>query len=220
MLILQNTVEYENTEILHANEKENEHIKDLESTNSSLWQENLKLINQLHEKEKQFVELKQASEMLSQNIREEGQKTIEELEKQNQKLTYECEHLKGRLAGTNITQQCLREHAASIENSLSQKEAQLHQLALETSSMLFEKDQLISELNASISILKDSESYLKSELEQALTESLMEKQRADDTQRELAYNKEELPSNSKQFVEEVNYLEQENNDLKVNCSSE
>ena len=118
----------------------------------------------------------------------------------------------------------MREHATSLENSLAQKESQLTKLASETSSILGDKDREISELNSTITTLQDNDSYLKSELEQALNDALLEKQRADDTQRQLTMKEEELahlkflPSNERELQslkEQVSMLEQVKNDLQV-----
>lgn len=118
----------------------------------------------------------------------------------------------------------MREHASSLENSLAQKESQLTQLTSETSTLLRDKDREISELNSTIATLQDNDSYLKSELEQALNDALFEKQRANDTQRQLAMKEEELvhlkplPSNERELQslkEQVSMLEQVKNDLQV-----
>ena len=118
----------------------------------------------------------------------------------------------------------MREHASSLENSLAQKESQLTQLTSETSSLLRDKDRKISELNSTIATLQDNDSHLKSELEQALNNALLEKQRANDTQRQLAMKEEELvhlkslPSNERELQllkEQVSMLEQVKNDLQV-----
>ena len=118
----------------------------------------------------------------------------------------------------------MREHASSLENSLAQKESQLTQLTSETSSLLRDKDREISELNSTIATLQDNDSHLKSELEQALNDALLEKQRANDTQRQLAMKEEELvhlkslPSNERDLQslkEQVSLLEQVKNDLQV-----
>ena len=210
-------------ELQQTLKEKDETFKDLENSKLVLQEEIVKLKEEINEEKQHLTEVERASTLVTQKLKEDARRSMEQLEEQKNNLIIESERLKGRLAGINTAQQCMREHTASLEKSLAQKESQLHQHALETDSMLAEKDQTISELNSSIINLKDSESFLKSELEQALNELLLERQRANDTQRQLTFKEDELQqlsvtSNNDEcssLKEQISLLEQKNHDLEV-----
>lgn len=189
--------------------------------------ENTQLKEQLREEREHT---KQVEEKLKENIRKSQEDSAldkERHESEKHQLSVELQHLKGRLAGINRSQQCTREHANSLEKTLAQKETQLQQLSTENDRILAQKEDHISELQCALNELRDGEANLKSELEKALNDGLLNKQRGDEMERqveEVRVELNELKRNTltgnsvKELEEQIDMLEQVKTDLQVTSS--
>ena len=188
-----------------------------------LEEENLNLKEQLEEELARSAEVKRASDVLALQVKQSALEKERELKEERQALFVENERLKGRLAGTHTAQMCLREHANALENSLAQKEAQITQLSSKNASLLSEKEMEIEELKCRTENLQDCVANLKAELEKVLTDSLLEKQKADDLERNLREKEAELSSTQaahigkerRDLMEQLEELEEQNKDLQV-----
>ena len=173
-------------------ESDSETIQSLEDYQRKLCAENIELQNRLDEEEKRVTEIERASSLVAQELKRNADIAEQKLKEQVHEVTMEMEKLKGRLAGINTTQMCMREHASSLETALAQKESQLSSMASESNALVAEKEHEISELKQHISNLQDNASYLKAELEKALTDALLEKQRAEDNERKATQQNSKL----------------------------
>ncbi|XP_041379757.1 golgin subfamily A member 3-like [Gigantopelta aegis] len=130
-----------NTEALqYALQEKDQEIQYLQEAKITLEEENSELRERLKEETDHVAEIERASCLVAQQLKENALEIEDRLKREKSELAVEIEHLKGRLAGINTAQQCMREHATSLENSLAQKESQLTKLASETSSLLGDKD--------------------------------------------------------------------------------
>lgn len=164
-------------------ESDGETIQSLEDNQRKLCTENIELKDKLDEEEKRVAEIERASSLVAQELKRNANMAEQRLKEQLHDVTMETEKLKGRLAGINTTQMCMREHASSLETALAQKESQIAHMVSESNALVAEKEYEISQHKENMSNLQDNVSYLKAELEKALTDALLEKQRAEDNER-------------------------------------
>ena len=177
---LQSQLEDKERELVSFKEKQ----KELEEENDALRE----VVN---EESNRIFEVERASSLVAQQLKENALIAEERLKDEVQELVIETERLKGHLTGINRAQMCLREHATALESDIAQKEVQLSQLTSETTSLLAEKEREIDELKT---CAENKLGSLKTELEKALIDVLLEKQRADDLRRQLLDSEDHLKS--------------------------
>ena len=200
-----------------------EQLHHLEEKAAELEEENEGLKEQLEENMHQLADMKQTSYLEAQQLKHSAAQTERKLKDQIQELMLEKERYKGRLAGVGTTQTCMREHAEALETTLVQKDSALTQLSNETGTLLREKDKEIEELTEDVANLRDQVSSVKTELERALTDALLEKQRADDLNSQLVEKEEVLSerastSSERELIaarDQVSKLEATHEDLQV-----
>ena len=154
--------------------------------------ENAGLQKELEEELERVDELERASSVVASQLKQHALEKERKLNEEKQGLIIDNERLKGRLAGTETAQNCLREHVDALENSVAQKESQLSQLLADNAALVSEKEQEIEDLNCKYESLQDSMGDLKAELEKTLTEALFNKQKVDELERVLVGKEAEL----------------------------
>ena len=163
-----------------------EQLHHLSERVEELENENRDLRDQLEETMNHLMEVEQACSVESEQVSQAAVLAERELKEEIQKISQEKERYKGQLEGVSTIQNCMREHVEALESSLAQKDSALTQLSLETNSLLQEKDEEIEDLREGINNTQEELLSVKGELERALANALLEKQRADELDCRLA----------------------------------
>ena len=114
------------------------------------------------------------------------------LEAQVKELMLELERHRGKLAGINTTQLCIRNHAGVLEAALAQRESSLVKLSAQTKMVLAEKEAEDQAFTNRISSLEHQLDSLKAELQSSRQQSLVEKKRTELLKNELQQKEMEL----------------------------
>ena len=161
-------------------------VDSLGDRNDLLTKKNQELQNQLQHELAHKSEVERASGMVAMKLKENAEEKERELQEQVQSLSLEVERLRGRLAGINTAQSCVRDHAGALELALANKESSLVKVSAQAQKILQEKDQedlthqwLVSELRGKVEALEKV-------LEDARNETTEEKARAENLHEELS----------------------------------
>jgi len=114
------------------------------------------------------------------------------LETQVKELMLELERYRGKLAGINTTQVCIRNHAGVLEAALAQRESTLVKLSAQTKMVLAEKEAEDQAFTNRISSLEHQLDSLKTELQSSQQQRSVEKKRGELLKRELQQKEAEL----------------------------
>ena len=114
------------------------------------------------------------------------------LETQVKELMLELERYRGKLAGINTTQLCIRNHAGVLEAALAQRESSLVKLSAQTKMVLAEKEAEDQAFTNRITSLEHQLDSLKAELQSSRQQSLVEKKRRELLKNELQQKEVEL----------------------------
>ena len=114
------------------------------------------------------------------------------LEAQVKELMLELERYRGKLAGINTTQLCIRNHAGVLEAALAQRESSLVKLSAQTKMVLAEKEAEDQAFTNRISSLEHQLDSLKAELHSSQQQRSTEKKRAELLKKNLQQKEAEL----------------------------
>lgn len=114
------------------------------------------------------------------------------LETQVKELMLELERYRGKLAGINTTQLCIRNHAGVLEAALAQRESSLVKLSAQTKMVLAEKEAEDQAFTNRITSLEHQLDSLKTELQSSRQQSLVDKKRGGLLKNELQQKEVEL----------------------------
>ena len=114
------------------------------------------------------------------------------LETQVKELMLELERYRGKLAGINTTQSCIRNHAGVLEAALAQRESSLVKLSAQTKMVLAEKEAEDQAFTNRISSLEHQLDSLKAELQSSRQQNSVEKKRGEHVKKELQQKEIEL----------------------------
>ena len=114
------------------------------------------------------------------------------LETQVKELMLELERYRGKLAGVNTTQLCIRNHAGVLEAALAQRESSLVKLSAQTKMVLAEKEAEDQAFTNRISSLEHQLESLKGELQSSRQQRSVEKKRGELLKKELQQKEVEL----------------------------
>ena len=114
------------------------------------------------------------------------------LEAQVKELMLELERYRGKLAGVNTTQLCIRNHAGVLEAALAQRESSLVKLSAQTKMVLAEKEAEDQAFTNRISSLEHQLESLKAELQSSRQQRSVEKKRGEFLKKELQQKEVEL----------------------------
>ena len=114
------------------------------------------------------------------------------LEMQVKELMLELERYRGKLAGINTTQLCIRNHAGVLEAALAQRESSLVKLSAQTKMVLAEKEAEDQAFTNRITSLEHQLDSLKTELQSSRQQSLVDKKRGELLKNELRQKEVEL----------------------------
>ena len=125
-------------------------------------------------------------------IRRACEEKERKLEAQVKELMLELERYRGKLAGVNTTQLCMRNHAGVLEAALAQRESSLVKLSAQTKMVLAEKEAEDQAFTNRISSLEHQLGSLKAELQSSRQQRSAEKKRGELLKKELQQKEVEL----------------------------
>lgn len=174
-----------------------------------------------------MVEVERASSLVAQQLKQNAAKVEQQLQDQIHAQVLEGERLKGRLTGITTAQKCTRQHASALEMALAQKEIQATELETKMNSIAQDKEAEVLKYQEQVSNLQDKVCTLKTELEQLMTDRLLEKQELEELEQRLAEKNEELShltvtgatGEVAELKRKAEELQQLNNDLQVSGMS-
>ena len=125
-------------------------------------------------------------------IRRACEEKERKLEAQVKELMLELERYRGKLAGINTTQVCIRNHTGVLEAALAQRESSLVKLSAQTKMVLAEKEAEDQAFTNRISSLEHQLDSLKAELQSSRQQRSAEKKRGELMKKELQQKEVEL----------------------------
>ena len=125
-------------------------------------------------------------------IRRGYEEKEKKLEAQVKELMLELERHRGKLAGINTTQACIRNHAGVLEAALAQRESSLVKLSAQTKMVLAEKEAEDQAFTNRISSLEKQLGSLKVELQSSQQRHMVEKKRGHLLQKDAQRKESEL----------------------------
>ena len=125
-------------------------------------------------------------------IRRACEEKERKLEAQVKELMLELERYRGKLAGVNTTQLCMRNHTGVLEAALAQRESSLVKLSAQTKMVLAEKEAEDQAFTNRISSLEHQLESLKAELQSSRQQRSVEKKRGELLKKELQQKEVEL----------------------------
>ena len=147
-------------------------------------------------------------------IRRACEEKERKLEVQVKELILELERHRGKLAGINTTQTCIRNHAGVLEATLAERESSLVKLSAQTKIVLAEKEAEDQAFTNRISSLEKQLGSLKVELQSSQQRHLVEKKRGQLLQKDVQRKESELNTVRTQLDESNSKLKE----LKKRCT--
>ena len=177
----------------HASLKQVEGERDrLRAKVDQLSTDNRELNVQLEHEISQKAEIERAGSVVAKNLKQIAKESEKKLQEQIQDMSLQLEKLRGQLAGIEITQSAMREHACGLETALAKREAALVRLSAQAQKVLEEKELEDRDCSNQIESLENQLEDSKKQSKALKEKASEERKRVVELNRELSNRDREL----------------------------
>jgi len=193
---------------------QNEMVRTLVSQRDALQREKQMLAAHLQQEAAKAEKAEATLKVEVSTIRRTCEEKERKLEVQVKELMLELERHRGKLAGINTTQACIRNHAGVLEAALAERESSLVKISAQTKIVLAEKEAEDQAFTNRISSLEKQLGTFKVELQSSQQRHVVEKKRGQLLQKDVQRKESELNTLRAQLDEGNSKLKE----LKKRCT--